>query len=199
MFRHTLIPLQRFPQIFPVVTSLILVQTVVFLMFGISGKGNDPTSWIRFGAFVEWRIQEGEYWRLLSSLFLHVHLAQFLMIGLSLYLFAPQLELLLGKLSFLFIYLCTGIVGYWGLYLTGINGVLTGASEAIYGLFGVYLYLTVRGFLHPSMGRMMLAFVAINLIFDWSLLFGHLLALTTGFILALFIIQLKSLTHRPDQ
>jgi rhomboid protease GluP len=197
LFRHTLIPFRRFPQIFPVVTSIFVVEIVVFLMYVLSGKGNDPAAWIQFGAFVDWRIQEGEYWRLLSPLFLHVHLAQFLMMGFSLYLFAPQLEWLFGKLSFLFIYLCTGMAGYWGLYLAGVNGVFTGANEAIYGLLGVYLYLTMRGMIHPVMGRMILVFVVINLILSWTLLFGHIVALTTGFILAMIIIQFKSMQPEP--
>jgi rhomboid protease GluP len=199
LFRHTLIPVRRFPQLFPVVTGIILVQIVVFLMYALSGKGVGPATWVQFGAFVQWRIQDGEYWRLVSSLFLHVHLLQLLMMGVSLYLFAPQLEWLFGKLSFLFIYLCAGIAGYWGIYLTDVDGVITGANEAIYGLLGVYLFLALRGMIHPVMGRMVLVFVVINLAFGWNLLFGHIVALTTGFVLAMIFIQFKSMQSDQDE
>ncbi|MGA9172719.1 MAG: rhomboid family intramembrane serine protease, partial [Thermoactinomyces sp.] len=114
MFRHTLIPLKRFPQIFPVVTSIILVQTIVFIMILLSGKANDPSTWGQYGAFVGWRIDAGEYWRFIFSLFVHVDFIQFLVVAFSIYILAPQLEWFFGKFPFLFLFLATGFFGNLG-------------------------------------------------------------------------------------
>ncbi|MBA4541708.1 MULTISPECIES: rhomboid family intramembrane serine protease [Thermoactinomyces] len=198
MLRHTLIPLKRFPQVFPVVTSIILVQTIVFVMILLSGKANDPSTWGRYGAFVGWRIDEGEYWRLIFSLFVHVDFMQLFVVALSIYILAPQLEWFFGKLPFLFLFLVTGFFGNLGVYLMGTEGVYTGAFESIYGLVGVYLFLYIRGMIHPLLGRGLLVILIINLVFDYHFLFAHILALLSGFVFAAIFIQYKQMKENQD-
>ncbi|SEM72356.1 rhomboid family intramembrane serine protease [Lihuaxuella thermophila] len=191
MFGHTWIPLRRFPQVFPVVTSILLVQTVVFVMLLLTGHVQDPSTWVQYGAYERWRVEEGEYWRLFFSLFVHTQFLHFLFTSFSIYIFAPQLEWLLGRFSFLILYLATGVIGNWALYLFDINGIYAGAASSVYGFMGVYLYLYFRRLIDPQSGKGLLVLILINLLLNFKLLAVHLMALITGFILGAIIITLK--------
>lgn len=194
-----MIPLRKFPRLFPIVSSLILVQTVFFISILFTGHMNDPHTWVQYGAIDPFRIDLGEYWRYLLSLFLHVSFFQFIFIIFAQYILAPQLEWLFGKMQFLMIFLITGLIGNIGIILFDVDGIHTGASSAIYGLLGVYLYLYVRRLMDLMTGRALLILTVINLFLNLSLLFPHLLALVTGFLLASFIIIIKQLKQSDEE
>ncbi|TCS94933.1 rhomboid family intramembrane serine protease [Hazenella coriacea] len=198
MFGHTMIPLRKFPRLFPIVSSLILVQTVFFISVLFTGHMSDPHTWVQYGAIDHLRIDQGEYWRFLISLFLHVNFFQFIFIVFAQYILAPQLEWLFGKLHFLLIFLLTGLIGNIGIILFEVDGIQTGASSAIYGLLGVYLYLYARRLMDVMTGRALLILTVINLLFNFSLLFPHLLALLAGFLLAAMIIMMKQLNQSDE-
>ncbi|MGA9173565.1 MAG: hypothetical protein WBZ33_06300, partial [Thermoactinomyces sp.] len=99
---------------------------------------------------------------------------------------------------FLFLFLATGFFGNLGVYLMGTEGVYTGAYESIYGLVGVYLYLYIRGMIHPLIGRGLFAILIVNIIIDYHFLFAHVLALLSGFMLAALFIQYKQMKENQD-
>jgi rhomboid protease GluP len=174
-----------------VVTSILLVQTVVFVMLLLTGHAQDPATWVQYGAYESWRVEEGEYWRLLFSLFVHARLWHFLFIGFTTYIFAPQLEWLLGRFSFLILYLATGTIGNWALYMFDISGIHAGAGSSIYGFLGVYLYLYFRRLIDPQSGKGLLVLILINLLLNFKLLAVHLMAMISGLVLGAIIISLK--------
>ena len=93
-------------------------------------------------------VADGAYYQLLTSIFTHVQLWHIGFNMLALFLLAPQLELVLGRLRFLALYLLSGLVGsatvYW---LADVNAPTVGASGALFGLMGALLVvaLKVRG------------------------------------------------------
>ncbi|SFJ00059.1 rhomboid family intramembrane serine protease [Thermoflavimicrobium dichotomicum] len=192
MFGHTHIPLHRFPQIFPVVTSMILVHTVVFVMLLLTGQAENPETWIRYGAVEGWRLAEGDWWRLFTSIFIHPQFLQYFFICFFLYIFGPQLEWLLGRLPFLVLYLGSGIAFYIGIYLFDITGVYSGAGGAIFGFLGVYLYLFVRRSLNYQMGMGFIALTVINLVLNWSLIIPYLFSLACGFVFGAVILHFRN-------
>jgi rhomboid protease GluP len=76
----------------------------------------------------------GEYWRLLTHLFLHSGLLHIALNSMALFVLGPRLESLWGAKRFLALYLISGWVGGCAVLLTGRGAV--GASGAICGLFG---------------------------------------------------------------
>jgi membrane associated rhomboid family serine protease len=97
-------------------------------------------------------IADGQYYRLLTSMFLHeppfVGGAFFLHILFNmwcLFVVGPPLEALLGRVRFVALYLLTGLAGSVLAYvLTVPNVPELGASGAIFGLFGALLVVGRR-------------------------------------------------------
>jgi len=198
LFQHTQLPPRRFKSYFPIVTLILLVQTVLFLLMTISGGSKNPFVLQAFGALVPALVVEGEWWRLVVPIFLHIGVTHFLFNSFSLYILAPQLEWLFGRWRFLLLYLVTGIAGNLAtFYLEFPGNISAGASGSIYGLFGVYVYLFLfrKGSMDPDTGKGLLALVGINLllsVMDPSInLIAHLGGLISGLLLAGPLLRLK--------
>lgn len=198
MFSHIFIPLQRFPLIFPVTTSIILIQTVVFIMLLFSGQMEQTDTWIRFGAFVDWKFDQGEWWRLLTASFVNVQILQFIISLFFHYAFAPQLEWLVGRFAFLFFYLVTTFVGNMGYVIFDVSGPQLGPDAAIYGMFGFYIYIYLRRLIDPDNGKAMAILVVLNLILSWQNILVHTFAFIVGFILSFVMIEIKRLTSKEE-
>lgn len=83
-------------------------------------------------------VKDGEYFRLITSLFLHGNIIHLLSNMYALFMVGKQLESLLGKWKFTFIYLFSGIIGSLLSCIGTFNSL--GASGAVFGLFGALLY-----------------------------------------------------------
>ncbi|MCD9025341.1 rhomboid family intramembrane serine protease [Cohnella silvisoli] len=86
-----------------------------------------------------------EPWRYVTSIVLHAGWDHLLFNCFSTLVFAPPLERLLGHFRYLVFYLIAGIVGnaLTAFVHAGSEYASVGASGAIYGIFGAYLFLAV--------------------------------------------------------
>ncbi len=83
----------------------------------------------------------GEYYRIITSFFLHYHLLHFLCNAYALYIIGSQLEGFLGKWKYIFVYMISGICGsFLSMIFMGDSSASLGASGAIFGLLGSLLY-----------------------------------------------------------
>ncbi|MES9520216.1 rhomboid family intramembrane serine protease [Streptomyces capoamus] len=113
-------------------------------------------------------IAEGQYYRLLTAMFLHGGYVHILFNMLSLWWIGGPLEVALGRARFLALYFVSGLAGSALTYLLAApNQPSLGASGAIFGLFGATAVLMRR--LNYDM-RPIIALLVINLIFTfgWS-------------------------------
>ncbi len=119
----------------PVTVVLFAICIVVFGLAEASGSTNDIPTLLRFGATWRGLVWSGEYWRLFTSMFLHIgltHLVVNLWFGFS---WAAPMEALLGPWRFLLVYVLSGIAGS-ALSVIGHAAVSAGASGALFGLMG---------------------------------------------------------------
>ncbi len=107
----------------------------------------------RMGAMLGPAIFQGQYWRLVTAIFLHANLLHIGFNSLVLLDLGPAVEELYGSARFFFLYVVTGAVGFVA-SLVWHGGIVfsLGASGALLGLAGVMIGYTTR---YPSsVGRM---------------------------------------------
>nr|WP_245981664.1 rhomboid family intramembrane serine protease [Streptomyces reniochalinae] len=140
-------------------------------------------------------VAEGQWWRLLTSMFLHQEIWHILMNMLGLWFLGPPLEAALGRVRFAGLYLLSGLGGGAVTFLLASpQQASLGASGAIFGLFGATAVLMRR--LRYDM-RPILILLAINLVFTftwrniaWE---AHVGGLVTGLVLA------YAMVHAPRE
>ena len=136
-------------------------------------------------------ISEGEWWRLVTPMFLHAGLMHLLFNMFSLFIFGPELERVAGKARFLTIYLLSGIfANIASFFLGGPEFAHVGASGAIFGIFGAFgalVYYTKNAF--PQLRQIMLPIIVISVIMTFLQpginVIGHIAGLIVGFIIGL--------------
>ncbi len=112
------------------------------------------------GALRGLEVADGEYWRLLTSAFLHGSTLHLLFNMYALYLFGPFVERALGTSRFIAAYLTTAIVGSVFVYVLADPLTVTiGASGAVFGLFGMALLFLLKA---KQDVRTLLVLLAIN-------------------------------------
>ncbi|MFI1029368.1 rhomboid family intramembrane serine protease [Streptomyces sp. NPDC020951] len=113
-------------------------------------------------------VAEGQWYRLLTSMFLHGSVIHILSNMLSLWWIGGPLEAALGRVRYLALYLVSGLAGSALTYLIAEpNAASLGASGAIFGLFGALAVLVRRQRLDM---RPVIALLVINLVitFGWA-------------------------------
>ncbi len=182
--------------------ALIVVNVAVFMIMTMFGDTEDAVFMLQHGAMYEpFVIQQHEYYRIITCLFLHFGIEHLLNNMVMLGALGWNLELEIGKVRFLVIYFVSGIAGnilslFYDLS-TENTAVSAGASGAIFGLMGALLYVVIlnRGRLGRLSGRGMLIMVALSLYFGFASSgvdnFAHIGGLVSGFILAVILYRKK--------
>lgn len=86
-----------------------------------------------FGPFV---LQEAQWWRLFTAMFLHGGMTHILMNMFSLYIIGRSAEMYFEKKAYISIYLFSGLIGGLSSLYMHPESVGVGASGAIFGIFG---------------------------------------------------------------
>ena len=81
-------------------------------------------------------VLKGEWWRLLSAMFLHGGMTHLLMNMVSLYIVGRGVESYFSKSAYVALYLFSGLIGGLASLMVHPQSVGIGASGAIFGLFG---------------------------------------------------------------
>lgn len=151
----------------PVITyALIIINVLVFLAMYIFGKGSeDNLTLLLFGANYPVLVRAGDYYRLITSAFLHAGLLHLIFNNYALYVIGSQLESFLGKAKFLIIYLVSAICGSLMSMLFS-DGISVGASGAIFGLLGSLLYFgyNYRVYLGTVLKSQIIPLIILNLV-----------------------------------
>jgi rhomboid protease GluP len=122
---------------------LLVLNGLVFLAMTALGGSTNTNVLIFFGAKYNPLIAQGQYWRLVSSMFLHIGLLHLLFNSYALYALGVDVERRLGPARFIVLYLLAGVGGSVLSYV-GNDHLSAGASGAIFGLIGaITVYFVV--------------------------------------------------------
>lgn len=178
----------------PFVTwALLVLIAVVFLLESLAGGSTNLQTLVNFGAKINYLVQDGDWWRLFTPIFLHIGVLHILTNGVTLYFVGTILEPLIGHVRFLVIFLLSGITGNLASFAFGsANSISAGASTSLFGLFAAFLALALiyreNNFL-GQMGKTFLALIIINLLLDFAMtsvdIWGHLGGAVGGFLLGI--------------
>lgn len=157
----------------PIITYiLIFINIVMFVLMYMLGNGSKNTNTlIDFGANYILLTKAGEYYRLITSGFLHIGVIHLLLNMYSLYIVGSQVEYFYGKVKYIIIYLFSLIMGsLFTVALSSVNTVSAGASGAIFGLLGSILYFGIkyRGYIGNSLVNQIVPVVVLNLIIGFT-------------------------------
>jgi len=129
----------------------------------------------------------GEYWRLLTAVFLHADFRHLLFNCFAIWIIAPRIEAVYGPRRFLFLYLLTGIAGnavsvYVHAFFMRQPILLIGSSGAVFGLLGAgAIYgLRIGGPQGDEIFKFMAAWIAVGILCSFFLFRGDNLAHAGG-------------------
>ena len=174
----------------PAVTyGLIGLNVLVYLVTVAQGSGiNQPGGTL----FAKWwldapQVADGGWWRLITAAFLH---GSILHIGFNmfvLYAIGSAVEVYLGSLRYLALYLVSGLAGSAGALIATPNGVTVGASGAIFGIFGALLIIEYQQ--TGTLAGQAMSLIAINLLISFTVpnisYGGHIGGLIGGILVTL--------------
>lgn len=150
------------------------------------------------GAWSLWppAVADGDYYRLVTSAFLHYGLLHIGFNMWALYVLGPPLEQHLGRVRFAALYGLSALGGSVLVYLfSPLNAATAGASGAIFGLFGATFVAAKRLNLDV---RWLVTLIAINLVLTFTIpgisWQGHLGGLLTGALVALIYVRVPQAT-----
>src|SRR4030095_16124082 len=153
--------------------GIIAINVIVFILMTINGAGffdANALVHINWGSNYSPLTLSGDWWRLITCVFIHFGIIHLVMNTYALYMAGVYLEPILGKTKYIIAYLTTGIFAslaslWW--HSEGVNSA--GASGAIFGLYGVFLALLFTNLIPKQMRISLLqsirVFVVFNLIY----------------------------------
>ncbi len=182
----------------PVILDLNIIVFVIMIYSGVGFMEPQAKELIEWGANFKPSTIDGQWWRLITSIFIHVGLIHLVFNMLALFYIGSFLELSIGSKKFMIIYLLTGLIaGITSLIFHDFT-ISVGASGAVFGLYGLTLSLMVLKYLDKKLTPMIWVsvtlFVALNLIMSFSggvNLAAHLGGLLAGFIIGIIYFPFK--------
>lgn len=182
---------QQYVRYFPAVTSFIFLMMIVFVLtlfplFPI----------LYYGTGINLYISEGQWWRLLTPIFLHQSFTHLLFNGFSLAIFGPTLEKYLGTFKFTLFFLSTGLIANIAtFFLNPLTYIHTGGSGSIFGILGFFLHIALfkKNYLSATEVNTIYTLTGIAVIMTFIQpninIIGHIAGLLIGLVLTPLFLQ----------
>ena len=188
--------MQRFT---PITYTLILINIVIWLCMILYLNRFSDVKLLEVGGLVHFNVVHGEWYRLISSMFLHFNFEHILMNMLSIFIFGKIVESIIGSWRMLIIYIISGLYGNFVSLSFNTTTISVGASGAIFGLIGsifVIMYLS-KNFNKKMIGQLLIALVVLivfSLFMSNINIMAHLGGFISGVLITLIGYYFK--THR---
>jgi rhomboid protease GluP len=181
------------PIITPILIAINVAVFIVMALNGVSLTKPSADSFLRWGADFGPLTTHGQWWRVVTAMFVHANFLHVLLNMIILWSIGRFTERLFGRVSFVALYLFAGIGGNLASLAWQPFTVAMGASGAIFGLYGGLLAVLL---LHRNtvprprviaIAKSAAIFLAINLFYGLSQtnvdMAAHIGGLMSGFVL----------------
>lgn len=186
---------------YPVTCLILAANLIMFVLLLLNGGTNSYAAKIDLGAMLNEEPFASEWWRLFASMFLHHDFNHLFFNCFSILVFAPPLERLVGHWKYALLYVGSGLFGNllsMEIYNRSSDIYISvGASGAIYGVYGAYLYIALlqRHLMDESSRKTLYSLLIIGVVFsllvpevNWMAHFGGLIG---GFFLYGLLIRVS--------
>lgn len=178
----------------PILTFLFIVINLLYYFYmEMNGDTTSIETLIQSGAkYNPAIIGDGEWWRLITSMFIHIGFIHLALNMLAIFYLGSAIERIFGSSRFLLIYFIAGIGGSIASFAFT-TSISAGASGAIFGLFGAFIYFGIihKRLFFQTIGTNILLILAINLVIGLSMeqvdMAAHVGGLIGGFLAAAIV------------
>lgn len=182
----------------PATIILIILNVLVFLAVEFTGFSQNTVHMLNWGAaYTPSIVEDGEMYRLFTSMFLHFGTEHLVNNMLVLFVLGSRLERVIGSLRFFVIYFLGGLAGNVVSLLydlgQGEGAVSAGASGAVFAVMGgmIFVVLLNKGRLEDLSTRQILVLAVFSLYFGFASSgvdnAAHLGGFLTGFVIAVLV------------
>ena len=188
----------------PVVTyALIAINVLLFLAEGQFQIGSTSGGTQLFNKFAlnGPAVADGDYWRIVTSGFLHAGLLHILFNMYLLYLLGNMLEPAIGSVRFAIVYFVALFAGSLGALIVSPDALTVGASGAVFGLMGAAaVELSARGInpMETGIGGLIIFNLLFSFVFSGISVGGHIGGLIGGALTGFVFLQADQ-RHIPRQ
>lgn len=189
---HTASAIRRDPQLTYV---LIALNVIAFLGMSLGGGGLDGRGGTLYnnGALYGPLVADGEWWRIVTSGFLHAGPLHLAFNMYFLYFLGTMLEPVIGRLRFAAIYFVSMLGGSFGALLISPDAVTVGASGAVFGLMGAAILALRARNMDPwqsGLGITLLLNLGITFLIPNISIGGHIGGLVAGAIVGYLMFEI---------
>ncbi len=153
-----------------IVTKILIIINVIMFLISNLISDNFTYNLILLGANNRILVMGGEFYRLITSAFLHGNLLHLVVNMYSLWIIGSQVETFIGKTKYIIIYLLSLILGNIFSIVFLENSLSVGASGAIFGLMGSLLYFGYhyRLYLSNALTNQLIPIILLNLFLGFT-------------------------------
>lgn len=187
---------REFIKSYPMISIILMIHLIIFIFTSVPYL--DDLEWFEYLAGNNEMILAGEYWRLITPIFVHLGFSHILFNSFSLIIFAPALERTLGSFIFIIVYLAAGIAANIAtLLIQPAYFTHVGASGAIFGLFGIYLAFVFfkKGLIHSNDQQIIIPIAVVSVIMTFLQpninITGHIFGLISGILIGKILVDTK--------
>lgn len=178
--------------------SIILINIMIFIFIEAVDSTESASTMLRYGAGnMVYIVYKKEYWRLLTSVFLHFGISHISNNMLVLFMLGDNMERALGHLKYAIFYICCGVgANLFSLFFNidrYPSTVNAGASGAIFGVVGGLLWAVMknRGRLEDLTTKRLIILLVLTLYFGFTSTgvdnAAHVGGALTGFLLSVIL------------
>ncbi|MCW4021565.1 MAG: rhomboid family intramembrane serine protease [archaeon] len=147
-------------------TFLIAVNIAVYIFTSVIGGNPFETNIYVLREFGQYNfyVLNGEYWQLLTSIFVHVDIMHITLNMLFLFIFGLRAEKFFKTEEYFTVYMLSGLTGsLLTLFFMSANTLSAGASGAVFGMYGASLIYMRKRFGQSIAGALVYSFLFLML------------------------------------
>jgi GlpG protein len=173
---------------------LVLIEPLTFIKIDL---GSYKNGYVSFNSFETTYMQNNEWWRLITPMFIHFSLTHLVFNCLWIYVLGSKIEQIDGHITFINLVIFSSIISNLAQHFFGESALFGGLSGVIYGLFGYCMIIEIdtkqeRYDLPPALYLFMLIWLILGFLGILNLFgfgnvanYAHLGGLISGIIFAM--------------